>query len=115
MPRISQSKKDKISEQILHYLFTVSPESQYTNRIGQEIIRDEEFTKLLLIELEKKKLVLSIDKNSKGIQYSRRQRWRLSPQAYDAYKKHQSSSIVRDNKVTPQTSQSLSNFDDPDF
>lgn len=115
MPKISQLKKDKISEQILHYLFTVSPESQYTNKIGQEIIRDEEFTKLLLLELEKKKLVLSVGKNSKGIQYSRRQRWRLSPQAYDAYKRHQSSSIAKENKVTPQTYQSLSVSDDQDL
>ena len=41
-------------------------------------------------ELEKKKLVISIDKNSSGVKYSRRLRWRLSNEAYEAYKKHQS-------------------------
>jgi predicted transcriptional regulator with HTH domain len=110
MPAISQSKKDKISEQILHYLFTISPESEFTSDISREIIRDEEFTKLLLVELEKKKLIISIDKNPQGIKYSRRQRWRLSQQVYDAYKKQQSSLNSNNNKVTPQNSDNFNDF-----
>jgi len=90
MPQISQQKKDKISEQVLHYLFTISPQSAFTNKISAEIARDEEFIKAMLLELEKKKLVISIDKNSSGTKYSRRLRWRLSNEAYEAYKKHQS-------------------------
>lgn len=90
MPQISQQKKDRISEQILHYLFTISPSSAFTNAISREIARDEEFIKSMMLELEKKKLVISIDKNSSGVRYSRRLRWRLSNEAYDAYKKHQS-------------------------
>ncbi len=89
MPSISQQKKDKISEQILHYLFSISPESAYTNAIAKEIARDEEFIKKLLIELKSKSLILEIKKSSQGIEYSRRQRWRLSNQAYDVYSKHQ--------------------------
>ena len=90
MPRISQQKKDKISEQILHYLFTLSPDAIFTNAIGIELARDEEFVKLLLLELEKKQLVIQVNKNPSGTDYIRRQRWRLSNQAYEAYKKHQS-------------------------
>ena len=89
MPQISQQKKDKISEQILHYLFTISPTAVFTNSIGIETARDEEFVKQLLLELEKKQLVVQVNKNAKGIDYTRRQRWRLSNQAYEAYKKHQ--------------------------
>ena len=48
MPRISQQKKDKISEQILHYLFTISPEAKFVSDIGKEVARDEEFVKSLL-------------------------------------------------------------------
>lgn len=90
MPIISQQKKDKISEQILHYLFTISPQSVYTSAIAKETARDEEFIKSMLIELESKKLIVQINKNSKGINYQRRQRWRLSNEAYDVYKRHQS-------------------------
>lgn len=90
MPSISQQKKDKISEQVLHYLFTISPQSAYTSAIAKETARDEEFIKSLLLELEKKKLVIQINKNSKGINYQRRQRWRLSNEAFEVYKKHQS-------------------------
>ena len=90
MPLISKSKIDKIAEQVLHYLFSVSPESKFTSHISAEIARDEEFIKSLLTDLEKKGLVISINKNKSGIQYAKRQRWRLSNQAFDVYSKAQS-------------------------
>ena len=89
MPVISQKKKDKISEQVLHHLFEISPESAFTNKIAETLARDEEFIKVILQELQKKALVVLVDKNPQGIQYEKRQRWRLSNQAYDIYKKHQ--------------------------
>jgi len=89
MPRISKEKKDRIAEQILHYLFSISPESKFTSEISKEIARDEEFIKSLLIELSKKGLVVEINKNPRGIEYSKRQRWRLSNKAFDVYKRHQ--------------------------
>jgi|TARA_Y100000310_G_scaffold336932_1_gene422747 hypothetical protein len=89
MPRISSKKIEKIQEQILHHLFTISPESHFTNKIAEEIARDEEFTKTLLQDLKSKSLIIEINKNPKGQQYSRRQRWSLSPKAYDIYSKNQ--------------------------
>ena len=94
MPSISQQKKDKISEQILHHLFTLAPSALFTSDIAKELARDEEFIKTLLQNLEKKKLVIQINKNPHGAEYQRRQRWRLSNEAFDAYKKHQISSSV---------------------
>ena len=91
MPQISQRKKDKISEQILHYLFVISPQPNFTNKIANEIARDEEFTKSLLQELEKKNLIVKVNKNPTGKDYIRRERWRLSNDAFEAYKNHQSS------------------------
>jgi len=85
MPRISKQKRDKIAEQILYYLFNVSPEPKFTVDIAREIARDEEFTKALLIDLTKSKLVVNVGKNSFGKDYLRRQRWLLSPKAYDFY------------------------------
>ena len=89
---------------MLHYLFTVSPEAKFTVDISKEIARDEEFIKSLLIDMNKKGLVISINKNKSGKDYLRRKRWILSPQAYEIYKKHQnkpsqsafSSSTTRD-------------------
>ena len=97
MPKISQQKKDKISEQILHYLFSVSPEAIFTSAIGDETARDEEFIKSLLLNLKEKGLVIEVNKNQKGIEYIKRQRWRLSNQAYEAYKKHQSNLNISSN------------------
>lgn len=95
MPSISNQKKDKIAEQILYYLFSVSPETKFTSDIAKEIARDEEFTKSLLIELKQKNLVVEINKNSLGLQYIRRQRWRLSNEAFKVYSKTQQSLISR--------------------
>ena len=89
MPTLSKEKKDKISEQILHHLFAISPESKFTSEIAREIARDEEFTKTLLSDLQKKKLINEINLNKQGIKYERRQRWRLSNQAHDVYLRHQ--------------------------
>lgn len=93
MPIISKEKKDKISEQILHYLFSNSPEAKFTSEIAKEIARDEEFIKSLLSELSQKKLVVEVNKNKLGIDYIRRQRWILSPEAFTIYSKHQSKYI----------------------
>jgi len=89
MPQISKTKKDKIAEQILHYLFTCSPEAKYTVDISRETARDEEFILSLLKELQTKKLVIEVTKNASGTDYLRRKRWRLSNEVYDAYAKHQ--------------------------
>jgi hypothetical protein len=89
--RISQDKKTKISEQILSLLYDHSPKSLFTAQIARDIIRDEEFTKSLLKDLEKKDFIVNIDKNNSGKQYLRRQRWRISNKVYDFYKSKQQS------------------------
>ncbi len=87
--RISNQKKEKISEQILAYLYFINPKSIFTSIISREIARDEEFVKKMLIELKNKKLIIEIKKNPKGISYIKRSRWKLSDEAYKAYKQHQ--------------------------
>jgi len=89
MPKISEQKIEKISEQILSHLYSIFPKQVFTSYIAKELARDEEFTKKLLEELEKKELVVKIDKNSQGIQYLKRQRWRISNKAHVAYSKYQ--------------------------
>jgi len=88
--KISFQKKEKISEQILSLLYSINPKSYFTSQIAEELARDEEFVKKLLIDLEKKRLIFKIKKNSQGIPYIRRSRWKLSDKSYEVYKKHQS-------------------------
>lgn len=91
--KISNKKKEKISEQILGFLFSQSPKSFFTSHIAQEIARDEEFTKNLLLELKTKKLVKEIKKNLEGTNYLKRARWTLTDSVYKLYKQHQSNSL----------------------
>jgi len=84
--KLSQEKKDKIKEQILSFLYHEFPKSFFTAEIARELARDEEFVKSLMFELKEKGLATNINKNPKGIFYSRRTRWRLSNTAHQAYK-----------------------------
>ena len=89
MPKISNQKKEKISEQILLHLYSIFPKQIFTSDIAKEIARDEEFVKKILISLEEKGLVTKINKNGEGIIYQLRLRWRLSNKAHEIYKKFQ--------------------------
>ncbi|MEK6827698.1 MAG: hypothetical protein AABX99_04410 [Nanoarchaeota archaeon] len=91
--KISDSKKEKIYEQILALLYSSSPKSLFTVNVAEEIARDEEYVKFLLLDLKKKGLVIEIKKNPEGIAYLRRSRWTLSDIAYQTYKKHQREDI----------------------
>ncbi len=88
--KISKEKREKISEQVLLFLYSINPKSSFTLHIAQELARDEEFIKKILLELKKNKLILEIKKNPQGIDYKRRSRWRLSDKAYQVYKTNQS-------------------------
>ena len=83
--RISQTKKDKIAEQILSFLYHSFPNQPFTAEIAREIARDEEFIKTMMFELKEKGLVNSIRRNAKGESFSRRIKWRLSNKVYDVY------------------------------
>ncbi len=87
--KISQKKREKISEQILYFLYSTNPKPIFTLHIAQELARDEEFIKKILLELKNKKLIIEIKKNPQGKDYKRRARWRLSSKAYQAYKINQ--------------------------
>ena len=82
-------KKEKISEQILAFLYSLAPKPTFTRGIALELARDEEFVKKLLQELKNKGLVIEIKKNPKGKLYLKRSRWRLTDLAYQTYKRAQ--------------------------
>jgi len=87
--KISDKKKEKIYEQILAFLYSITPKTVFTSNIAVEIARDEEFVKVLLLELKKKDLVVEIKKNPSGLDYQKRTRWKLTDKAYQTYKKYQ--------------------------
>lgn len=89
MPKISKQKIEKISEQILSHLYSIFPKQIFTSDIARELARDEEFIKKILQDLMKNELVIKIDKNQQGFQYTKRLRWRISNKAYNIYKKLQ--------------------------
>ncbi|MFW5846618.1 MAG: hypothetical protein ACOCUU_00520 [Nanoarchaeota archaeon] len=84
--KISDKKKEKILEQILLVLYESFPKLIFTSHIAEEIARDEEYVKKLLIELKNKKLITEVKKNPKGVDYKRRSRWTLTKKTYQAYK-----------------------------
>jgi hypothetical protein len=92
MPQISKEKKEKIQEQVLFFLYSIFPKQVFTSDIAREIARDEEFMKTLMLELEKNNLVVKVTKNSEGVNYERRLRWRISNGAYEVYSQHQKDS-----------------------
>ena len=83
--RLSKNKKDRITEQILAFLYHSFPKQQFTATISQDIARDEEFVKSLLFDLRSKGLVVPIRKNSKGVAFTRRIKWTLTKRVYDVY------------------------------
>lgn len=84
--KISKEKRDKISEQILQVIYSNPLKALFTSNIAEEIARDEEFVKKLLLDLKHKKIVIEIKKNPKGISYLRRSRWVLSEAAKNVYR-----------------------------
>jgi len=87
MPRLSAQKKEKVQEQILFHMYNVFPKQIFISDIAKEIARDEEFVKILMQDLEKKNLIVKIDKNPAGITYLKRSRWRLSNEIQEIYRK----------------------------
>jgi hypothetical protein len=87
--KISEEKKNKISEQIITFLFGAYPKSFFTSYIAKELARDEEFIKKILLFLKKKGILLEIKKNPKGAIYLKRSRWKLTNQLYNLYKQRQ--------------------------
>jgi hypothetical protein len=84
--KLSQTKKDKISEQILSLLYASFPGQPFTAEVAREVARDEEFTKRLLFDLAEKGLVIPVRNSSSGEVFIRRLKWRLSQKVYDVYR-----------------------------
>lgn len=88
--KISKEKEEKISEQILSLLYDNTLKPLFTSKIAEELARDEEFVKKLLLKLKQKEMIVEIKKNINGVNYKRRSRWKISDKIYEIYSQHQS-------------------------
>lgn len=70
----------------------------FTSEISEQLARDEEFMKKLLLELEKDNLIVSVKKNNHGILYLRRIRWQLTNNTFKAYQTVHSQNLKYDEK-----------------
>ncbi len=86
MPKISDKKIKKLKEHILSILYDYHFNPPFTSKIAEDLIRDEEFTLRLLIELKKEGFIEEINKNTDGKKYLSRKRWILNSKIYDQYK-----------------------------
>ena len=84
MSRISDRKKDRIKEEIIRELYENYPGFLFTEKISENVNRDNEFILGLLNELAKGKVVNALNE-SKGLKVKRK--WQLDENAFDAYKK----------------------------
>lgn len=85
MTRISKKREDKIKEEILSVLYeNITGLSTYG--IGEEILRDDEFTLRLLVEMRERGLVKNVTKSIRGKEYSAKKMWVLTKEAFEAYK-----------------------------
>ena len=95
--RISEDKINKIKEEVLATLFRSSPKALFTAEVANSLARDEEFMKRLLLELEQKALISSVNKNNLGVDYKIRKRWRLTNTTFQAYQKIFSQNLYAQN------------------
>ncbi len=85
MTRISKKREERIKEEILSILYeNITGLSTY--RIGEEVLRDDEFTLRLLNEMKTRGLVKEVAKSVKGREYKTKKMWALTKEAFEAYK-----------------------------
>ena len=86
MSKVSDKKIKKLKEHILSILYETHFNPIFTSNIAEDLIRDEEFTLRLLIELKKEGFIKEINKNTDGKRYLSRKKWILQSKIYDQYK-----------------------------
>jgi len=94
MTRISKEKINTIKSNILSILYKNNLRALFTAEIAKIEARDEEFIKKILQEMKEQGFVNMVNMNQMGKIYSRRMRWRLNSQTYEAYKKLHVSNLL---------------------
>lgn len=79
MVGLSQKKREALMNEINSVLYYEAPiNGMFTKQIADKLIRDKEFIKNLLLEMEKRGWVEKVKKNKRNYNYMSRRRWVLS-------------------------------------
>jgi len=87
MVRLSEKTIKLLEDDIISILYENSLNALFTNQIADELRRNNEFTKKLLLELKKEGLVEEVVKNKKGQEYLRNKKWRIPSKVLKAFEK----------------------------
>ncbi len=90
MVRLSEKTKLVLKADISSILYENPLRALFTKEIAFELRRDKEFTKALLLGMEKEGLVERIFKNSNGKLYKERIKWRIPEMVLKMYKESKS-------------------------
>jgi len=79
MVGLSQKKREALMNEINSILYYEAPiNGMFTKQIADKLIRDKEFIKKLLFEMEKKRWVRKVKRNKRNYNYMSRRKWVLS-------------------------------------
>ena len=86
MSKLSQKTKELLMNEINSILYYDAPiNGMFTKQIADKLIRDKEFVKDLLLDMEKKGWVRKIKKNKRNYNYMSRRKWILSDEVRELF------------------------------
>jgi len=79
MVALSQRKREALMNEINSILYYEAPiNGLFTKQIADKLIRDKEFIKKILFEMEEKGWIKKVKKNKRNYNYMSRRKWILS-------------------------------------
>ena len=85
MVKLSSKTINLLKDDIISILYEAQLKPLLTIEIANELRRDKEFTKRLLLELKEKGILTEIKKNNKGKDYIKRSKWLIKPEVINKF------------------------------
>lgn len=85
MVRLSSRTINLLKDDIISIIYENQLKPLLSIEIANELRRDKEFTKGLLLELKKQGILEEIKKNNKGKDYIKRSRWAIKKEVISKY------------------------------
>jgi len=86
MVKLSNKILNLLKDDIISILYENILNPPLTMKISNELRRDKEFTKKLLLELKEQGIITEIKKNNKGKNYIKRSRWAIKQEVLEKFK-----------------------------
>ncbi len=89
MSRLSKKTKEALMNEINSILYyDAGIKGMFTKEVADRLIRDKEFVRDLLLEMEKRDWVRKVKKNKRNYNYMNRRRWILSDSVMKLFDKN---------------------------